>query len=104
MTIKEIEIEYETFFEKYKPVRNTIVNGAPIDGYMFETFGSELGELKNKANKSKINGKNGYHVWTVVDGEGCKLYLLNGWHICNRLGYVYTKVAWKQDEDIVVEI
>lgn len=28
------------------------------------------------------------HVWTVVDGEGINMYILEGWHAFDRLGYL----------------
>lgn len=97
-------MEWESFVEKYKPIINPVEDNAPIDGFMFETYEPDIGALKAKADASAVNGKNGYHVWTVVDGEGRKLYLINGWHFINRLGYIYTKVAWKEGDEIEVEI
>ena len=96
-------ITWENFVEQYKPIKNK-VKGASIDGFMFETFGEELKILLEKANIKMVNGKNGYHIWTVIDGEKYKLYLSNGWHIINRLGYLITKKAWKEGEDIIVEV
>jgi hypothetical protein len=82
------------FERKFKPIKNTIATNAPYDGCMFETFGPERDEvLKHPNNK----------VWTVIDGEGRDMYLIAGWHIVNRLGYMVSTEPWT-DEDIEVLI
>ncbi|MBD3248470.1 hypothetical protein GF336_00305 [Candidatus Woesearchaeota archaeon] len=86
------EITFEKFEEKFKPIKNK-VEGAPIDGYMFETYGEEIKRVKEQ-DKNKI--------WTVIDGEGSKLYLINGYHPMNRLGYIITEKAWTEDIEIEV--
>ena len=95
---------WEDFVEKYNPVKNDIVEGASFDGFMFETYGKELERLKELADTSKINDKNGYHVWTIIDGDGTDCILLNGWHAVNRLGYIYTENPWKEGEEIEIVI
>lgn len=86
------EMKFEDFEEKYKPIKNDIKEGAPIDGFMFETFGIELQKVKTHKNNK---------IWTVIDGEGSKLYIINGFHCVNRLGYIITEKDWT--EDITVE-
>lgn len=100
MTCKKIR--WDTFVKKYKPVKNTIVKEAPFDGYMFETYGEELTELKNKAEASAVDGKNGYHVWTIIDDNGP--YVENGWNYANRLGYIFTEEAWEEGDDIISSV
>ena len=31
------------------------------------------------------------HVWTVVEGDNGEMYLCEGWHFVNRLGYIIAK-------------
>jgi hypothetical protein len=97
-------MKFETWTKKYAPIKNKLSKGAPIDGYMFETFGKQLKELLKQANKKKIDGRNGYRVWTVVDGEGSSLILINGWHLVNRLGYMITRKPWTEGEYIEVRV
>ena len=74
-------------FDNYKPVTNHLVpHGASINGWMFETYGEEY-EFVKHADQDK--------VWTVIDGEGSKLYVVAGWHFVNRLGYIITELPWE---------
>lgn len=48
------------------------------------------------------------YVFTCVDGEGTKLYLLNGWHMCNRLYYLVSTTSWstgnkEKDANVYIE-
>ena len=47
------------------------------------------------------------HIWTIVDAGGDDSILLNGFHIVNRLGYVFCKKPWgyltNDDKDIYIE-
>ena len=100
------KIQWRTFEKKYKPVRNA--ENDSFDGYMFETHGEELEALKElvraSMTKPSTKGLEGYHVWTIVDGEGNRCYLLNGWHVVNRLGYVFTEVPWIEGDEIISTI
>jgi hypothetical protein len=31
------------------------------------------------------------HIWTVIDGDGCDMQLVAGWHRANRIGYVVAR-------------
>lgn len=97
-------IRWETFMKKYKPIKNNVVKTSCFDGYMFETYGKEIKTLLKMAKKfgKSEGGLNGYHVWTVIDGERNKIIITNGWHVCNRLGYLITKNRWLEGEDIEV--
>lgn len=49
------------------------------------------------------------YIFTCVDGEGTKLFLLNGWHMCNRLYYVVSTKSWstgnhEKDGKIYIEV
>lgn len=95
-------MKWEAFVKEYKPIKNK-VKGASIDGYMFETFGDELEDLKAKA--KKLGKGSGLHIWSLIDNnDGKDWYLINGWHWVNRLGYIITKIPWKEGEDIEVEV
>jgi hypothetical protein len=47
------------------------------------------------------------HIWTIIDTGGDDCILLNGFHIANRLGYVFCRKPWgyltNEDKDICIE-
>lgn len=101
---EHLDIDFEGFVKRFKPIKNKIVKGAPIDGYMFDTYGSEKDYVERYADKHRINHKNGYHIWTIVDGDGRDLFILNGWYFVNKLGYIITSKAWKEGDEYEVKV
>lgn len=84
----------EKFYAKYKPIKNTLVEDAPFDGCMFETFGDEIQEvLKYARDEAKHK-----QVWTLVDCEGL-MYLVAGYSLVNRMGYIITEEPWDSQEE-----
>ena len=47
-------------------------------------------------------GTSPHNVWTMIDGEGRYLDMMNGYHYFNRLGYFVTEVPWNEDEEIYI--
>ena len=47
------------------------------------------------------------HIWTIVDAGGDDCILLNGFHIANRLGYVFCRKPWgygtQDDKELYIE-
>jgi len=47
------------------------------------------------------------HIWTIVDAGGDDSILLNGFHIVNRLGYVFCRKPWgygtSDDKELYIE-
>ena len=82
---------WEEWEEQYKPETNTLVREAPMDGYMFETYGEEFKYVTSRCKD------NAYQLWTVID-SGDKLYLSMGYHVVNRLGYILTEVPWTEEQ------
>lgn len=76
-----IEITYDEFIEQYKPIEDN--EGCPK---YFDTH-DDWEEVK-----SKIDAK---LVWTLLDGEGSKLWLVNGCWLVNRMEYIICKVPYK---------
>lgn len=77
----------------YKPIKNHLVQGAPYDGCMFETYDEE---------KKHVDRNFFQHVWTLVDDEGDKIR--NGFHKVNRIGYFITEEAWEGSGFIEVKL
>lgn len=87
-------ISFETFEEIYKPIKNTLVENAAIDGYMFETYGEELDMVKtNSPNK----------IWTFI-GDDSGDYICSGYHIVNKIGYLITEIPFDTYSNITVDI
>lgn len=81
----------EDFDEKFQPINNHIVGDESI--FHFETYGEELDfVLKQDNNK----------IWTIVDGSSdSNMYLITGYHLVNRVGYVVCENAWIEDMEIL---
>lgn len=47
------------------------------------------------------------HIWTIIDTGGDDCILLNGFHIVNRLGYVFCRKPWgygtNDDKELYIE-
>src|SRR5215467_1136196 len=74
---------WPTFVREFKPMTNHLDDNAAGDGFMFETYGEEL-DFVRKQNRS--------HIWTLVEGDNGRLYVVEGYHLVNRLGYFVAKV------------
>lgn len=91
-------MNYDEFFEKYKPVKNHIDQNAANDGCMFETYGDELKHVLSIANSPDCR-----KVWTIMDGDNGSVFIGNGYHLVNRIGYLITEVP-APDGDIEVMV
>lgn len=90
---KYIETEFEDWEEMYKPIKNSIVEHANYDGLMYETYGKEVDIVWEQDPKN---------VWTLIDGEGRDLWIIQGRHHVNRLGYFITEKPW--NDDVTVDV
>lgn len=86
---KFIELDFDTWEEKYKPVTN---ERGEIRQY--ETYGDDLDIVTNTD----------YHyVWTWADG-GDYSVIYSGTGFVNRLVYYITEVPWKEGEFIEIDM
>ena len=76
------EKELEAWEAKYQPIKNHITGE---DDDKFETYGEELDYVRSVADTEPRR------VWTLVDGEDGNLYIVDGYHLVNRLNYFITK-------------
>jgi hypothetical protein len=91
---KAVIDEVEQWEETYRPITNT--TREEWDGLLFETYGDDLALVLSVARKEPRR------VWTWVDGDGGS-YIINGYHLVNRIGYFITEVEWSQGNDIQVQ-
>lgn len=85
-------ITYEKFVETYKPIKNHIIQDAPYNGCMFETYGIELAHVREQDNKN---------IWTIINCENEESWIIPGYHIVDRFGYILCNIPW-ESEDIQV--
>jgi hypothetical protein len=90
-----IEMDFDEWFDTYKPIPNNIDTNASFDGHMFETYGDEVAFVK-KADPA--------HIWTYGDGDDGGSYVWNGWSFVNRIGYFITEVPCPADTTIQIKV
>ena len=79
------EKELEAWEAKYQPIKNHIASEKGEDDDKFETYGRELDYVRSVADTEPRR------VWTLVDGEDGNLYIVDGYHLVNRINYFITK-------------
>lgn len=85
------QMTYEEWNEEFVPMVNPFDTNASFDGTMFETYDKELGFVLG------VNSCSPYKVWTYVDGDG-GTYIVDGYHLVNRIGYFITQNARQDDQ------
>ena len=92
-----VKDELELWEDKYRPIQNHINKDASWDGVMYETYGEEYDYVM------KVASLQPHKVWTWVDGDN-GTYIINGWHMVNRIGYFITQVPCEFDDQIEVRV
>jgi hypothetical protein len=97
MTTKFVELTWDEWVEKFKPIKNTITKYPEPDAEYssFETYGAEQEFVASKVDDRL--------VWTMGDGDMCT-YLSNGYHYVNRLNYYVCSVPYEEDTDYQIII
>jgi hypothetical protein len=90
MEIAHEDDDWEGFIAKYPLVANHIIQDAPWEGFLFETYGFELDHIK--VTDPSL-------VWTLVDGDDSKTYVIAGAHVVNRIGYFISTNPWTDKEE-----
>jgi hypothetical protein len=88
-------MDFDEWFDTYKPIPNNIDTNASFDGHMFETYGDEV-EFVKKVDPA--------YIWTYGDGDDGGSYVWNGWHFVNRIGYFITEVPCPADTTIQIRV
>lgn len=100
MTSTFIEMTEDEFDAAYTPRPNHLNPNASWaygenPGCLFETYGEEL-EFVRRQDPATI--------WTLVDGDDGDQYLVSGYHLVNRIGYLLTTQAVPHGTDIQVHL
>jgi len=77
------KMTFDSWMDKYKPMKNHIDTNSACEGLMFETYGPELEFVQQQDLKC---------VWTYIEEDG-ELYVVSGFHVVDRIGYFVTEVA-----------
>lgn len=97
--LKHLTMTPEEFWEKYQIIENHLDANASFQdengkGVMFETYGKELAFVRKQDN---------HNIFTYVDAdEGTGI--IEGYHLCNRIGYFIGKKKWAEKISIFVRI
>ena len=100
MTEILIQLTEDEFDDRFPLVPNHINPSATWafgdgPGCLFETFGPEF-EFVRRYDRRK--------VWTLVDGDDGDLYVVNGLHLVNRVGYLLSRDPVPDDTAVEVRI
>ena len=77
------EQELDAWEAKYKPIANHI---DPSNYDKFETYGEELRYVMDQDPR---------RIWTLVDGDDGNMYIVDGYHLVNRVAYFVTEVPFE---------
>lgn len=84
-----VRMSFEAWETQFQPIANTTTPNASYDGLMFETYGADLANVLLVANG--YMGKAGRRkVWTLLEGDDGEPVIVEGYHLCNRIGYFLT--------------
>lgn len=85
------KILYKIFEKEFKPQINHIVNDpeSAFDGCLYETYGEEIDYILSLVNDPSERNR----VWTIVEDSSGKWYIVAGYHLINRIGYLVTEKA-----------
>ena len=85
------EKELDAWEETYRPIKNQYTQkqeGEFVED-KFETYGIDLQFVRS------VYDVDPNKVWTLVDGDDGNLYIVNGYHLVNRINYFVTEVPFE---------
>ena len=76
-------------------------------GYLIDFSNEAEQTAKEYIKENNLTTEVYQHIWTVVDGDSGKPCAINGWHMCNRIGYMICKTPWgdgtENDSKVYIE-
>ena len=89
---KQITYEFETWWDKYKPIGKPKYDEADVDCSIWET----------DPTKCSLYGEQ--YIWTAVRSfDSDNVAIINGTRFVDREGFIITENKWKANTDIFVE-
>jgi len=85
-----IDLTLNEFIQNYHP---EVYSGGELRDYFAPATGEE---------KKYLDSIDYHHIWTLVTADDDGDFILNGYHLVNRLSYFVTKVPWQDGEDITI--
>lgn len=100
MTSTFIELSEDAFDALFPLVRNHLNPNASWSlgergGCLFETCGEELAFVRDQGSRK---------VWTFIDGDDARLFVVSGFHFVNRIGYLVSTAMLPQGVDAQVTL
>ena len=87
---KQINMTDDKWIDEFKPIPRDGIKEGLISGYdcgdgpcLWETYGKDIDEVCRRMDQTEWEGR----LWTVFDD----LSIGEGFHIVNRLGYIFTE-------------
>jgi hypothetical protein len=80
------EQELNNWEEKYRPIKNRLSGEELFPDDKFETYGGDLDFVRAQDPRC---------IWTLVDGDDGNLYIVDGYHLVNRINYFVTEVPFE---------
>ncbi len=74
-----IELAEDEFDQRFTLIVNPFDKNAGWNGCFFETYGDEL---------EFVRIQNPGCIWTMIDGDDGRLWLVSGYHYVNRINYL----------------
>jgi hypothetical protein len=81
---KPQRMRYATWQKRFQPVPNAFSKNPGCDGSLFETGG------RGHAHVLEVHKEKPDCVWTMVEGDNGRWYIVDGYHVVNRVGYLVT--------------
>ena len=93
ITEDEFDANYPLITNHIDPNASWAFGNGP--GCLFETYGEELAFVRSQDTCT---------IWTFVDGDDGNQYVMSGYHLVNRIGYLVSTIPFPDDADIEVSI
>ena len=93
-TLTHEELSEAEFIARFRPLPNIINAAAGFDGMLYDTFGAEL---------AYVQAADPARVWTIIK-NGDRLFILSGWHVVDRFGYLLTALPCPAGMTIEAEV